>query len=67
MTYQTKLVQGWTMPDYETHYPQEFVIYQTNHYQVRQRQEAQLILDWMASIGYQPVGGYKKDRVFKKR
>ena len=50
MTYQTKLVQGWTMPDYETH-----------------RQEAQRILDWMASIGYQPVGGYKKDRVFKKR
>ena len=40
MQYQTKLVQGWTMPDYETHYPQEFVIHQTNHYQVRQRQEA---------------------------
>jgi FkbM family methyltransferase len=32
-----------------------------------QRQEAQQIVSWLSSIGYRPVGGFKKDRVFKKR
>jgi hypothetical protein len=32
-----------------------------------QQQEAQRIVDWMASIGYRSVGGFKKDRVFKRK
>jgi FkbM family methyltransferase len=40
MQHKTKNVQGWTMPAYETHYPQEFIIHNTDNYQIRQRNEA---------------------------